>query len=258
MSVGEELHDPWGWVAAGVTGGLGWAVLAGTGLTGAVAVLAGAGIGAAVLATKVALGARGRGTHPDEPVRARDRLPEPPRDSSQRRMLDRSTSALARMRDLAGRPADPWIAEEAGRAYTESVGVLESMDDLARRVTLLDSSIAAARPDLLMQEIANLQAQLTRTTDPDVRREQDRALAALDSQADAIDRLLRRRDTLLAQMQGSAAGLEGLATRTGELVALGPASQDTEEATRIVAELTESLDMARQGVEQAHRVLRDL
>ena len=93
---------------------------------------------------------------------------------------------------------------------------------MAGRVTLLDSSIAAARPNALAQEIAVLQEQLRRTTDPDVRREQEKALAALDGQADSVDRLLRRRDSALAQMQASAVGLEGLAARSGELVALGP------------------------------------
>ena len=28
MSVRDELSDPWGWVTAGVVGGLGWAILA--------------------------------------------------------------------------------------------------------------------------------------------------------------------------------------------------------------------------------------
>ena len=28
MSWGDELRDPWGWLVAGVSGGLGWAVLA--------------------------------------------------------------------------------------------------------------------------------------------------------------------------------------------------------------------------------------
>ena len=51
MSVREELSDPWGWVAAGVAGGLGWAVLAAP--AAAVAAPVGLAIGAAVLGTKV-------------------------------------------------------------------------------------------------------------------------------------------------------------------------------------------------------------
>jgi hypothetical protein len=41
-------------------------------------------------------------------------------------------------------------------------------------------------------------------------------------------------------------------------VALGPASQDTAEATSIVEDLTASLDAVRAGVEEARAILRDL
>ena len=50
MSVRDELRDPWGWLVAGVSGGVGWAVLAST-LAGPAAIAVGAGIGAAVLGT---------------------------------------------------------------------------------------------------------------------------------------------------------------------------------------------------------------
>jgi hypothetical protein len=59
-------------------------------------------------------------------------------------------------------------------------------------------------------------------------------------------------------MQASAVGLEGLAARSGELVALGPAGQDTDEATRIVEDLTNSLDAVRSGVDEARTLLRDV
>ena len=44
MSVSDELKDPWGWLIAGVSGGLGWAVLAAP--LGPVAVPVGLAIGA--------------------------------------------------------------------------------------------------------------------------------------------------------------------------------------------------------------------
>lgn len=258
MSARDELRDPWGWLVAAVSGGLGWAVLANP--LGAGAVAAGLGVGAAVLGTKVLLGAA-RGTSDDtdaRPEQRRDRLPDVPRDSVQFALVARARRAVERLRDLAARPSDPWLAEEAGSVHAQSGPVLESLTDMAGRITLLDSSIAAARPDLLAQEIGSLQRQMRLTTDEDVRREQDRALEALDAQADSVDRLLRRRDTLLAQMQASTVGLEGLATRTGELVALGPASHDTAEGARIVSDLTRSLDAVRAGIEEARNVLRDL
>lgn len=258
MSVGAELRDPWGWLLAGVSGGVGWAVLAGA-VAAPAAVLAGVGIGAAVLATKVAVGAARSGREPAiEPSRPRDRLPEVPRGTIQAELQARATAAVVRLADLADRPADRWIAGEVQQVLAESRPVAESIQEMAGRVTLLDSSIVAARPEALAREIAALQERMRRTSDVDVLREQQRALDALDAQADSVDRLLRRRDALLAQMQTAAVGLEGLAARSGELVALGPASQDTAEASRIVADLTSSLDAVRAGVDEARSILRDL
>ena len=256
MSARDELRDPWAWLVAAVCGGLAWAVLGGQlGLAG---VLLGLLIGSVVLGTTVAVGAiRGRGQEPRALEQPRDRLPTPPRGSVQGRLLARAHAAVARLEDLVGRPSDPWIAGEVRRVLSDSRAVVEAVAEMAGRITLLDSSIDAARPSELTQEISVLQEQVQRTTDPDVRREQERALAALDGHADSVDRLLRRRDSALAEMQASAAGLEGLAARSGELVALGPAGRDTEEAARIVGDLTNSLDSVRSGVDAARTLLRD-
>lgn len=257
MSARDEIADPWGWLVAAVCGGLAWAVLAGE--LGAAAVLMGLLVGTVVLGTKVVVGAiRGRGHEPEALEQRRDRLPEAPRDSIQAGLVARSHAAVERMEDLVDRPSDPWIAGEVRTVLTDSLPVVEAIEEMSGRITLLDSSVAAARPNALAQEIAMLQEQVRRTTDPDVRREQERALAALDGQADSVDRLLRRRDSALAQMQASTVGLEGLAARSGELVALGPAGHDTEEATRIVEDLTNSLDSVRSGVDEARTLLRDL
>ncbi len=254
MGVRDEVRDPWGWLVASVSGGLGWAVLAGT--LGPAAVPVGLGIGAAVLATKVALGAAGDTRRAIEAPR--DRLPLAPPGSRQYTLLDRSRAAVRRMEDLVDRPSDPWIAGEVSAVLAQSHLVVEAVDEMSGRVTLLDSSIAAARPEALAHEMTLLQERIRATTDADVRRERQRALSALDAQADSIDRLLRRRDAALAQMQTSTVGLEGLAARTGELVALGPAALDTQEASRIVADLTQSLDTVRAGVDEARTILRDL
>ena len=258
MAARDEFRDPWGWLVAAVCGGLAWAVLAGP-LSGFAAILMGLLIGGVVLGTKVAVGAiRDRGQEPAALEQRRDRLPEAPRGSIQAGLLARSHAAVKQIEDLVDRPSDPWIAGEVRSVLTDSRPVVDAVAEMSGRITLLDSSIVAARPNALAQEIAVLQEQVRRTTDPEVRREQEKALAALDSQADSVDRLLRRRDAALAQMQASAVGLEGLAARSGELVALGPAGHDTEEATRIVEDLTNSLDAVRSGVDEARTLLRDL
>ncbi len=258
MRAQDEIRDPWGWLVAAVCGGLGWAVLGAT-LTPVGAVAAGVGIGAAVLGTKVAVGtARGHRADPPALEEPQDRLPEAPAGSIQADLLARSHAAVARMGDLVERPSDQWIAGEVRRVLTDSRPVVEAIDEMAGRITVLDTSIATAHPNRVAHEIARLQEQLRHTTDRHVRRDQEGALAALDAQAESIDRLLRRRDSALAQMQASAVGLEGLAARTGELVALGPAGADTDEATRIVGDLTDSLDAVRAGVDEARSIMDDL
>jgi hypothetical protein len=53
-------------------------------------------------------------------------------------------------------------------------------------------------------------------------------------------------------------GLEGLAARGGELVAVAPADPGGEAAGRIVEDLAASLVDVRAGVDEARRVLREL
>ncbi len=259
MSVRRELSDPWGWLVAGVCGGLGWAVLAGA--AGPVALVAGVGIGATVLGAKVLVGTLrdGSSQEPDaltspEP---RDRLPVAPEDSPQDDLLDRSRAAVDRIADLSDRSGDPWIAGEVRTVLRESAGLVRSMEDLSGRVTLLDSSLTAAHPQRVAAEIAALQARLRTTSDPDLRREQEKTLAALDGQAASIDRLLSRRESLLSQLQAAAVGLEGLAARSGELVAMGRADRESE-SERLVGDLTTSLDGVRAGIDAARATLRDL
>lgn len=258
MALGEELRDPWGWLVAGVSGGLGWAVLAAP--LGPAAVAVGVGIGAAVLGTKVAVGAV-RGGH-DSDGRSRpeaaDRLPKPPRGSVQSLLLGRAQGAVERIDALSRAPGDRWIAGELAQVLTDSRTVLTLVAELAGRVTLLDHTVAAAAPHSLAREIEGLQAQMRQTADPSVRHEQQRALDALDAQADSVDRLLRGRDITLAKLQTAVVGLEGLAARSGEMVALGPGSLDTGQAEQIVTDLTGSLESVRAGIEEARAVLRDL
>jgi hypothetical protein len=216
------------------------------------------GIGAVVLATKVAIGlASNRGSR-SAVEQGRDRLPEAPRNSAQFELVSRARRAVQRIGDLSDRPSDSWLRDETAKVAAQSNTVLAALVDLGGRVTVLDSSVESANPQALAGEIARLQRALAASTDPEVRSDQTRALAALDSQSESIARLLRRRESLLAQMQAAAVGLEGLAARTGELVALGTTSYRNDEAVGIVTEMAASLDTMREGVDEARRVLRDM
>ncbi len=257
MGIRDELADPWGWMIGAISGGLGWAVLSAS-LAGLAAPLAGLGIGAAVLGAKTIIGVTtSRRTGRSEPTE-RDRLPEPPRGSHQYELLVRARRAVANTRDLAERPSDSWLRGEAQSVAIQSDNALSALADLAGRITLLEDTIAAADPPGVARETAAVQELLARTRDPEVRADQQHALDALDAQADSIGRLLRWRDSLLAQLRTMSVNLEGLAARTGELVALGPGSMRSQAAGEIVADLTSSLETVRAGIEEARAVLREL
>lgn len=254
MSVSEELKDPWGWLVAGVSGGLGWAVLAAP--LGPAAVPVGLAIGAVVLGSKVAVGAmRSPG---EQPTRRRDRLPEAPSHSPQGQFVQRARTAARHIHALADRPADPGLRAEVAEVDREAGTVVEALRELAGRVTVVDGALAAANPAHVQQEQARLQSLLAAETDPQIRVERQRALESVTAQAESLSRLGRLREKLLARAQTAALDLEGLAARTGELVAVGTSAYDGDPAGQILADLTMSLESVRTGLAEAEEASRGL
>lgn len=252
MSVSEELKDPWGWLVAGVSGGLGWAVLAAP--LGPAAIGVGAAIGVVVLGSKVALGSmRSSSAQPRE---RRDRLPEAPADSPQGQFVQRARAAAAQIAHLADRPADPGLRAELAQVDDEAGTVVQTLRELAGRVTLVDGALRSAQPDQVRQEEGRLRASLAAETDPQLRAERQRALDAVTAQSESLARLARLRETLLARAQTAALDMEGLAARTGELVAMGTSAFEGDPAGQILADLTMSLESVREGLAEADEVSR--
>ncbi len=253
MSVSDELKDPWGWLVAGVSGGLGWAVL---GAASAPAAAAGVAIGAAVLGTKVALGAltgRRRGTRQPAPAR-RDALPPPPPGSPASRLLARGDAAVARIAQLADAPGDPWLRDQVADVDDESAQAMVSLREVAGRVTLVDQSLAGSDVARLDAETQRLTASVAAATDDRLRAETSRALDAVAAQREVGARLLTLRDTLLARMETAVLGLEGLAARMGEVVALGATSIEHDRAAELVGTLTTELETMRTGLDEARQL----
>ncbi len=247
----DELKDPWGWLVAGISGGLGWAVLAAP--LGPPAIVVGAAIGAVVLGTKVALGARS----PRPPAsERRDRLPEAPANSPQGLLVQRARAAAQQIHELADRPADPGLRSEVAQVDDEAGTVVQALRELAGRVTLVDGALQAAQPAQVQQEAARLQASLAAEVDPQLRAERQRALDAVTAQSESLARLARLRETLLARTQTAALDMEGLASRTGELVAMGTSAFEGDPAGQILADLTMSLESVREGLAEADEVSR--
>lgn len=253
MSVSEELKDPWGWLVAGISGGLGWAVLAAP--LGPAAIAVGAGIGVVVLGSKVALGAL---RHAGEPESRRDRLPEAPVRSVQGQFVRRAQTAAQQIHALADRPADPGLRAEVGQVDQQAGSVVEALRELGGRVTLVDQALASSNPLAVRQEAAHLAALVQAEADPQLREERQRALDAVSAQEQSLARLVKLRERLLARAQTAAVDLESLAARTGELVAVGTSAYDGDPAGQILADLTMSLESVRTGLAEAEEVSRGL
>src|SRR3954454_7161356 len=98
MGLSEELRDPWGLVAGGLSGGMAWALAAGV-VGGPPAIALGVGVGALVLGAKAVTGMFGR----DEAAELRlPELPRPPRGSVAAQWLDRAEAAVASLAEMAG------------------------------------------------------------------------------------------------------------------------------------------------------------
>ena len=251
MSVREELSDPWGWVTAGVAGGLGWALLAGT----TVAAPVGLAIGAAVIGTKVVLGSAGsrrrqRRRIASESARP-DTLPLPPPGSPAASLIARGDAAVRRISSLADAPGDPWLRTQVADVDDESAQAMVALREVAGRVTLVEQSMAGSDVRRLDAESARLSAAVAAAADPRVKAETERALAAVGQQREVGVRLATLRDTLLARMETAVLGLEGLAARMGEVVALGATAIEHDRAAELVTTLTGELESMRTGLDEA-------
>jgi hypothetical protein len=95
------------------------------------------------------------------------------------------------------------------------------------------------------------------TDDPMLRTELQRALTAAQDQAAGIERLTALHSTLLSRMQTAVYELEALATRLGEVVALGTESVSSDRAAGMLASADEDLESLRAGLAEAHRLARE-
>jgi len=253
MSLGNEAKDPWGWLLAAFSGGLTWAVMGSP-----AGVVAGIGVGVAVYGTKVAAGGlMGRDRELERRSRQRgDALPSPPRNSPAAIYVQRAVAANSRMADMADRPGDAWLRTEVGRMDDGAEDVVRSLRDLAGRVTLADQVIAAGDGPALTADRAAIVAQLAGQPDPALTVERQRALAAVDDQLAALNRLAGVREQLLVRMQTTAVGLETLATRMGEVVTLGSAAYEHDRAGELLAQADSDLEALRTGLAEAQALTR--
>lgn len=255
MTLQDEAKDPWGWLLAGITGGLTWAALGSA--AGPIGVVAGVVVGATVFGTKVVVGAVVNRDEPRALTRsAPDSLPSPPPNSPAAVYLGRAARARRQMSDIAKRPGDQWLREEVGRMDDGADEVVDSMRGLAGRVTLAEQILFDADGPALAADRSVIAAQLAQTTDPMLGQEQRRALAAVDEQLASLTRLSGVRDQLLARMHTAAVGMETVATRMGEVVTMGTAALEHDRAGDVIADASNDLEALRTGLAEAQQLAR--
>jgi hypothetical protein len=182
-----------------------------------------------------------------------DRAAAPPRLTGQAgRWLQRAEQACRSLGDLARQPsATAQLSQVAGEAGT----VLSPMRRLAEQIAAVDAALARVPVTRLQLEHDRLVDALATTTLDSLRAERQRALDSLAGQLAVGTRLTGARDTLVARLQATALGLEGLVARAAEVQVLAAAPGVDTSADQIL-ELSADLDGLRAGLAEAEEVSR--
>jgi hypothetical protein len=243
----EGLVDAWGGVVAGVAGGLAWAV---TAPAGAAAVPIGVGVAAAVYGVKVAAGALAR-RGMREP--GAGQLPQPERGSPADLWQGRALHAIRDLHELAhSQPDAPPLLRSVDDGARQAEDQVRRLAGQAAAVTRALYRIPTPR---LADERARLAAAVETAGSAELREEHRRSLRSVEEQLAVADRLASARDTLVARLQSTALGLEGLVARAAEVLALS-ASAGAGLATDGIAGLAAELDGLRAGLAETEELSR--
>lgn len=248
--------DPWAGLVAGVSGGLAWAV---TAPATAAAVPLGLGVAAAVLGAHAAVTALSRRRRePAAPGEAE--LPEPERDSPAARWQARALTALAELREVAG------PLERAPAAVVDVVERATGMERQVRRLAGQATAVARARRritvstleperDRLRERLARLEAETTSPRSAEIGVQLRSSLRSVEEQLAVAERLAVAHEALLARLQSTALGLEGLIARAAEVVAMSVTLDGGASGDRIT-ELATALEGLRAGMVEAEQLSR--
>jgi hypothetical protein len=248
----RHLVDRWGLLAGAIAGVLtaALALAAGAGPSG---LALGAVVAVVVYGLKAGAGALARrhAPTPDE------QLPMPAKGSPAEVWLRRAERAVRTLRDqtaaapvaMGGQVAD--VGEDAART-------LQELRRVAAQVAAVED--AAGRLD-----VTRLQAERTRLvqavfgeSEGSARKERERAAAAVADQLAAYGRMQTVRDELVARMEATALGLDGLVARLAEVLALAATAGGVDTTADRISELTGSLDGLRAGLVETEALSRQV
>lgn len=248
MGLRENVSDPWGALVAVLAGGLTWAVIPGA----ALAIPLGLAVAAAVFVAKVGAAALIR-RNQDEPG---DREFLQPRKGSAAEVwlsrAEKSVRTLDELVDTAGEGATRDRLRDVESEASVTVGTLRR---LAGQVTAFEQAMSRIPMPSLEDERTRLQAAVRHADNDELRSENVKALGSVDQQLDIYRRLSSARETLLARMQSTTLGLEGLNARTAELLALSTSTGATSDE-QVIEELSGTLEGMRAGLVEVEELSR--
>lgn len=249
MGLRENLADPWAGLVAAVAGGLTWAVIP---ATAGLAVPLGLGVAAAVYGVKVAAstllsrGGEERGSR---------ELTPPPRGTAAFGWLDRTERASRALRELVTTAGDGPTRERLNTVSEQASMTLDGMRRLASRATAVERAMARIPASDLADDRGRLAATVDSADSTELRAEHQNALDSVEEQLAVYRRLSAARDSLLARMQSTALGLEGLNARAVELLAMST-SEGGQADARLLDELSDELEAMRVGQVEVEELTR--
>lgn len=252
QALSDELRDPWGLVVAGVAGGLAWAFAAPV----VAAVAVGAGVYGAKVLTGILTGSGELDPAEASPRERRPDLPRPPRGTPPAYWLERAEAAVGAL-DALARTASSGAAGDAVRSAATDAG--STLDELLRVAAQVMAVVAAeSRVDLhgLDAEAERLEHRARSAPSPEQAAELRRASAAVRDRLAVAARLDEARDTLLARMEATALGLEGLVARLAEVLALTATSGGVDTSATEIAGLADEIDGLRAGLAETEALSR--
>jgi hypothetical protein len=242
MAAGDEVRDPWTYVAGGLAGGLAWAL----GIFPPAAIA----IGAAVLGVKIAVGAANRAPRRDPHDR---RLPVLTR-TPEAAWLARAGKAQRTFGDIARSARGGPIAERVVSFGDEVAQAMGALERLAGQASTIRTAMARMDPKALAWERDRLSRAAGSREDPRILAERERALGSVHAQLETYGRLTTTLATLLARLESGTLAIEGLVARLAEVVALAETSTAVADEVAQVDELAMELEGLRAGLVEAESV----
>lgn len=256
MGLKQELTEPWGIVTAAVLGGLGGAVTAALAPAAIVALPVGVGIAAAVYGVKVAMGTvADRGAARGQ-LRAAPDLPRPVPGGAADGWLRHAEAALRSLHDLTESPRDPVLRVQIGDVDDDAAATVVDLTRIAGQVTLIEQAATRINPGPLRRQRDSIEQALGDLPAGPLREERERALHAVTDQLAVYDRLLSARERLLARMQSTALGLDGLVARLSEVLAMHATADSGIGVGPTITALSDDLDGLRAGLAESEELSR--